>query len=334
MHWVCLDNINQLARDILLQIWTCYRTANCWSPQDSLSGRKQKELVQARYSPWAGRCVPVLSLQTEAGLNVFRWFLYLMKLLSFQPTRRKNYWCLCSLLLWATKRVVSHLFDLVGGGGTLCRSAVTVLVAAAKLNVQACLTTSASIPLNICGMWKLERGFAFLLLNSVSVILSSKRSVIVYTERSLGEASSLAKWTHPPPKKKKKNPKHTNVKTKVRSVFDQVRSTLQNFCYLTFLFVERYHLWCTVSYRSHLWHLYRVIVYLSAMESTLCLQQFLPLPVFPVRGQLSWLNISPPKLTWLQIKESIFVTVLFTLKYLTYCIRNKHSVHLSFYFIC
>lgn len=127
----------------------------------------------------------------------------------------------------------------------------------------------------------------------------------------------------------KKKKKKISVRTKIRSIFDQVMSSVQNFCYHTFLFMERYHPYCTVNI-TLICDTFIVTVYLSAVEFTQYLQQFLPLPVFPVRGQLSWLNISSPKLTWLQIKGSIFVIVLFTLKYLMCCINNKHSVHFNF----
>lgn len=141
------------------------------------------------------------------------------------------------------------------------------------------------------------------------------------TQRSLGEDRSLAKWY--------KN--KINVRTKIRSGFDQVRSSLQD---LHQPFSSWRGIILVVQGISHLWHLYRVNVYLSPVQSTLYLQQLLPLPVFPVRGQLSWMNISSPKLTWLQMKGSVFIIVLFTLKYLMCCMSNKHSVrfHFTFFF--
>lgn len=142
------------------------------------------------------------------------------------------------------------------------------------------------------------------------------------TQRSLGEDRSLAKWY--------KN--KINVRTKIRSGFDQVRSSLQD---LHQPFSSWRGIILVVQGISHLWHLYRVNVYLSPVQSTLYLQQLLPLPVFPVKGQLSWMNISSPKLTWLQMKGSVFIIVLFTLKYLMCCMSNKHSVrfHFTFFFL-
>lgn len=126
--------------------------------------------------------------------------------------------------------------------------------------------------------------------------------------------------------------KKISVRTKVRAGFPQVSSSLQNL-------YQPFSSWrgtiLVVQGVSHLWHLYGVNGYLSPVQSALDLQQLLPLPVFPVRGQLSWVSISSPKLTWLQMKGSVFIIVLFTLKYLMCCISNKRSVrfHLEFFLV-